>query len=211
MRFTLEEIGLILAGSEDEADILSFLERRKTDIGEELSQLRNISRTLDDLIRMEKEYAKVMSKTTFEIEEKDLPTMLIAGLRFTGKYSDTGKYMGTLCRKAGPVSCGGPFNLYYDAEYREDDADIESCIPIRKERKMEGIEVRELEGGRAITLIHKGPYETIGGSYARLFDYLKEKGLEPILPLREVYLKGPGMLLKGNPKNYLTEIQVRIG
>jgi hypothetical protein len=29
-------------------------------------------------------------------------------------------------------------------------------------------------------------------------------------PCREVYLKGPGMVLKGNPKNYLTEIQLMI-
>lgn len=28
------------------------------------------------------------------------------------------------------------------------------------------------------------------------------------LPTREVYVKGPGMIFKGNPKNYLTEIQL---
>lgn len=30
------------------------------------------------------------------------------------------------------------------------------------------------------------------------------------MPTREVYLKGPGMIFKGNPKNYLTEIQMLI-
>ena len=28
------------------------------------------------------------------------------------------------------------------------------------------------------------------------------------MPSREVYVKGPGMIFKGNPKNYLTEIQI---
>jgi hypothetical protein len=28
------------------------------------------------------------------------------------------------------------------------------------------------------------------------------------LPTREVYVKGPGLIFKGNPKNYLTEIQL---
>jgi len=28
------------------------------------------------------------------------------------------------------------------------------------------------------------------------------------MPTREVYLKGPGMIFKGNPRNYLTEIQI---
>jgi hypothetical protein len=29
-------------------------------------------------------------------------------------------------------------------------------------------------------------------------------------PTREIYLKGPGMIFKGNPENYLTEIQIMI-
>jgi hypothetical protein len=29
-----------------------------------------------------------------------------------------------------------------------------------------------------------------------------------LMPTREVYLQGPGMLFKGNPARYLTEIQV---
>ena len=33
---------------------------------------------------------------------------------------------------------------------------------------------------------------------------------EPPPAVREVYLKGPGMIFKGNPKNYLTEIQLPV-
>jgi hypothetical protein len=29
-------------------------------------------------------------------------------------------------------------------------------------------------------------------------------------PTREVYIKGPGMIFRGNPKKYLTEIQMLI-
>jgi effector-binding domain-containing protein len=35
-----------------------------------------------------------------------------------------------------------------------------------------------------------------------------ERKLNLALPTREIYLKGPGMIFKGNPKNYLTEIQL---
>ena len=35
-------------------------------------------------------------------------------------------------------------------------------------------------------------------------------GSEVVLPTREVYLKGPGMIFKGNPRNFLTEIQMLI-
>jgi effector-binding domain-containing protein len=59
--------------------------------------------------------------------------------------------------------------------------------------------------------VHKGPYDQLGPSYARVLKYAKEKGYTIASPTREVYIKGPGMFLKGNPKNYITEIQLPIG
>ncbi len=146
----------------------------------------------------------------FEIEEKTVPDMLIAGIRYKGKYSDCGKAFGKICRSMGRFTSGKPFNLYYDAEYKEDDADIESCIPIRQDKQVEGIEVRNLPGGKCISLIHKGPYEELGRSYEKIFAYAKENGLNFQIPSREVYVKGPGMIFRGNPKKYLTEIQMMI-
>ena len=40
--------------------------------------------------------------------------------------------------------------------------------------------------------------------------HVAEKGYAATLPYREIYLKGPGMLFRGNPKNYLTEIQILV-
>ena len=39
---------------------------------------------------------------------------------------------------------------------------------------------------------------------------MKDKGYRILMPTREVYVKGPGMIFKGNPKNYLTEIQILV-
>ena len=39
-------------------------------------------------------------------------------------------------------------------------------------------------------------------------NYCKEKDIKYKLPTREIYKKGPGMIFKGNPKKYITEIQV---
>ena len=58
--------------------------------------------------------------------------------------------------------------------------------------------------------MHQGPYETLGRSYQRVLEYIKTQGHETQLPTREVYIKGPGMIFKGNPKKYLTEIQIPI-
>lgn len=67
-----------------------------------------------------------------------------------------------------------------------------------------------LPGGRCVSIIHEGPYDQLSHSYARLFGYLQEKDYSLQLPIREIYLKGPGMIFKGNPSHCLTEIQVMI-
>ncbi|QDT25460.1 Mercuric resistance operon regulatory protein [Gimesia panareensis] len=210
LNFTLSDISDILSNFDDEADLLDYLEQQKQRISEKLKEYRVISDSLNQIILREKEARKVMKQATFEVEEKTVDSVLIAGIRMQGKYSDCGKGFGQLGRQLGSHICGKPFLLHYDTEYKELDADFEACMPIRKEISEEGISVRELEGGRCVALIHKGPYEELGRSYARILSYIKQKGLEIKMPTREVYIKGPGMIFKGNPRNYLTEIQMLI-
>lgn len=83
-------------------------------------------------------------------------------------------------------------------------------MPVRKGRQTEGIVIRELKGGKAVALIHKGAYDQIGRSWEKLMRYVKERELGYSLPLREVYIKGPGMIFKGKPRNYLTELQILV-
>ena len=58
--------------------------------------------------------------------------MLVAGLRMQGRYSDCGKGFSRIGRKFGFRIKGKPLMLIYDTEYKEDDADFEVCMPIRK-------------------------------------------------------------------------------
>ena len=146
-----------------------------------------------------------------DVQEKCLPTMLIAAIRHQGRYCDCGRLFGRIARSLGRELCGPAMLLHYDAEFRELDANFEACFPVRRAKSVAGIEIRELPECNAITLVHAGPYDQLGGAYAKVFDFIKQSGLAPRLPTREVYLKGPGMILKGNPQKYLTEIQIPIG
>ena len=210
MEFSLKEIKDILDNYFDESELIEFLERQKEVIEKKIQQYKDITFSLNIIIKNEKEINMALQSDDFEVEEKEVETMLIASIRMKGKYSDCGPAFIKISKKMGRYICGKPFNLYYDAEYKEDDADIETCFPVRKGTSDEEITIRELEGFKCISLIHKGPYEELSRSYQKIWDYVKEKELKPILPSREIYLKGPGMILKGNPKNYISEIQLVI-
>ena len=125
-----------------------------------------------------------------------------------GKYETCGQGFAKLGRSLGRHISGSPFCLFYDDEYREDDANFEPCMPISKLLKVDGLDIRTLPGGRCLSLVHRGPYPELGRTYERIIRHAKDRGHHLQLPCREIYLKGPGMIFKGNPKNYLTEVQV---
>lgn len=207
--FTLAEIKEILDDCDEENELLPQLERKLAEIDDKIQRYHEISSMIQSFIQHQRE-SNMSNHKEFEIEEKELETVLIAGYRMTGRYQDVGKGISLLYKKLGHHINGKAMTLYYDREYKEEDADFEPCFPVRKGKDAEGISVRELKGGRCVSLIHKGPYETLGNSYKKVYAYLNEKGYRTALPTREVYIKAPGWILKGNPRNYLTEIQIMI-
>jgi DNA-binding transcriptional MerR regulator/effector-binding domain-containing protein len=208
LEFSIEEIAAILNEADDEAGLFVRLESQKERIAARMKREREILQALDALISGEKEAQRMLETAGFQVEEKTLEPMLMAGHRMKGKYSECGKGFSFVSRAVGRYICGKPFCLYYDCEYRDDDADIETCFPIRKEVRAEGISVRPLPRGPCLALIHKGPYPQLARSYEKILRTVQQRKAKISLPTREVYLKGPGMIFKGNPKNYLTEIQL---
>lgn len=209
LEFSLKEITDILEQYDDESEILEYLQSQQDRMEQRVEAFGEIARRLGEIIYTEKEVREIMKSSSFEIEEKVVEPMLIAGVRMKGKYSDCGKGFSKIGRHFGRFISGKPLTLHYDSEFR-DDADFEVCMPIRQAREAEGISVRELPGGRCIALLHQGPYEELGRSYAKITDDIKQRGLKTLVPSREVYFKGPGMIFRGNPKKYLTEIQFLI-
>lgn len=208
MRFSLTEIQSLMANYADDGDIVSFLKSRQAAVKKEVQALTSISSVIDMIVRKETEVKKMKDQDSYQVEIKVLPELQVLTTRWKGSYQDTGKAMTLLYKAAGRHADGVALNLYYDGEYKEQDADIESCLPVKREKTAKNCEFKVLLAGEFVTLIHKGPYETIGRTYARLFDYLNAQGLKTTLPTREVYLKGPGLLFKGNPERYLTELQI---
>lgn len=214
LEFPLEEIAQLLKAYEAEAnaeeDLISFFRRHRERLAGQAAHFRGLVNTLDNVIKQELEVQRTMITTPTKVELKDLPGTLVAGYRMKGKYSDIGKGFGKVAKAYYRQLAGTPLGLFYDHEYREGDADFEACFPVKSGSSKGECTVHELPAGSFLTLTHVGPYDQLGRTYEKLLNYAKEKKLEIDVPSREVYHKGPGMIFRGNPKKYVTEVQVPV-
>ena len=206
--FTVAQIREIFENAGDDADLVGILESRCTAIASKIARYRDAEQSLGEMIETIRRKEMHAENATFEIVEKNIDDIIFLGIRYKGRYDEVGKYYSRIFRAAGRRIAGNAMTLYYDDEYKENGADIEAGVPVSKSIAADGMDCRVLGGGRAVTLVYKGPYETISEGYEKLFHYIAQKKLKFHLPTRTVYLKGPGMILRGNPENYLTEIQV---
>jgi len=145
--------------------------------------------------------------TMSDVKVKEVPDQIILSIRYKGKYGEIGTYLAKLHEAGAKYASGPPFALIYEEETNETNADIEACLPIRKKITCGEFISTELKGGKALSMIHEGPYDTIINSYKFISDYAEENGIKLTPPSREIYIKGYGMILKGNPDKYITEIQ----
>ncbi len=209
LELSLSDIKDLLDGYDDRG-ALAFLEAQRQRIEERRAQLTRVAGTLDRLIRTERELAELACTAPREVTQVELTPCLVAGLRWRGTYAETGRMLGRVYRQYGRQTSGPPLNLYYEEEYKDEGADIESCVPVRGGREASGFTLHTLPAQRALALVHRGPYSDLCRSYARLMRRFEELRLEPGLPIREIYRKGPGMIFKGDPHNYLTELQIPV-
>ncbi|MBU0755580.1 MAG: MerR family transcriptional regulator [Planctomycetes bacterium] len=206
LEFSINEIKEIVDSCEDDSDLVEFLIAKSMEIGEKIQRYQSIEKRLKTVIKQEEE-SKMVNQSN-EVTEKRLDDMLIASMRVKTTYSESGKLFGKIYRACGRHAAGRLFNMYWDKGYVEGDADIEICLPVKKVVEKDGITSRILKGGRTLSVIHKGPYGTQGPAYKALIDYIEKNKLKCAQPPREIYIKGPGMIFKGNPNNYITEIQM---
>jgi DNA-binding transcriptional MerR regulator len=212
LEFPLEQIREILTDCRDDSDALGQLERQQKMLTGKVRHYQTVLNTINRLIESERSAREEdkMAAPAPKIQERDVEPILVAGIRMKGFYSDCGKGFATLGKKLGRQIAGKSLCLFYDGEYREGDANFEPCMPIRKMLALNGITVHELPAAHCVTLLHYGPYDDLKRSYTKLLKYVGEHGYKMSLPTREVYIKGPGMIFRGNPRNYVTEIQIPV-
>ncbi|MBP1705767.1 MAG: transcription activator effector binding [Chloroflexi bacterium] len=87
---------------------------------------------------------------------------------------------------------GPPFVIYHGMPSGDDPFDIEICAPVGGAAGApSGWQVQVLPAGTFATLLHVGPYDTIGVAYATLTEWIGAQGMSFAGPPREVYLSPP--------------------
>jgi DNA-binding transcriptional MerR regulator len=204
--FTIAEIKDTLNNCDSKEDLHYYLSEKKefiiNNMRKEYALIRELDRHLNVIIKED-------NNLDYTIEIKKLEPVNVASIRFKGSYKDVGKYIGAIYKAVKGKAGGTPFNLYYDDEYKEI-ADIELCVPTKALVQSREVSSKQLPAIKAICTTHKGSYQTLNLAYKAIFDFAKEKGYECKLPSREIYIKGPGMIFKGNPEKYITEIVIPI-
>lgn len=203
LEFTISEIKDVLASCADPSDLPCYLEEKKKMIEGRIRKEKELIKKLNLYIKPNDREEISMN---YQIEKKEIAPVTVASIRYKGKYSDVGKYIGTLYKAVKGDAAGAPIQLYHDEEYMEDGADLELCIPTKKMISHPEVAGKKLPAVRAICTTHVGGYNKLHLAYKALVDYANEHKLNCLTPSREIYVKGPGMIFKGNEDSYVTEI-----
>ncbi|MEL7372278.1 MAG: MerR family transcriptional regulator [Myxococcota bacterium] len=206
--FSLKEIGEIIESCEGDDDMLDALARRGKAIDRQLSILKRMRGGVEAAITNVRQWSAPSGEA---VQVKTIPSLLVVGFRTKGRWQDVGPLFGRLARQAGRHIAGPGMSMCHDDEYKDDDADMEVLFPVHREVAVsDGVTCRVLPEIRCASLVHRGRYEGLSRSYQTVVDWLNEASLPWMRPSRELYHRGPGMILRGNPDKYITEIQMSI-
>ena len=102
-----------------------------------------------------------------------------------------GEVAGFLQRN-GEQPAGMPFTIYHEVG-GDTTLDFESGMPVASPVAGEGrIRAGELPAARVAAVTHLGPYDTLGGTWSALMDWMESQGLQPAGAPWEVYVTDPG-------------------
>ena len=175
------------------------------------------------------EYSNQLSKLNYLLEEKDMKEEIFEKIvpayyvyykeGVLKDYSEASMFIlesGQECMELNPnIKCIEPdycYVNYLDGEYKDKNIKIRYSQAVIKEDKPfnenNNIKFMDIPETKCICIYHKGSYETLGKSYAKIMKYIEDNKLEIKEYPRECYIDG--IWNKDNVEDWLTEIQIPI-
>lgn len=146
----------------------------------------------------------------YQIEIRETPPVRVAYMKYKGIATEANKIFPNVFKSIRGKVNGASFFSYLAMNPETKQGEMELCVPTVENPAGNGIEVKEMPRIKAVCVTHIGSYETLPLAYAAIDKYAADNGLILTPPFREVFIKAPGMFLKGNPDKYITEIQFPI-
>lgn len=141
-----------------------------------------------------------------QVEIREIEPVRVAYMKYNGIATEANKVFPAVFKSIMGKTTGAPFFSYIAMNPETRMGEMELCVPTAKTPNRAGIEVKQMPGMKALCIVHVGSYETLNQAYAAIDRFAAENRIKICPPFREVFIKGPGMLLKGNPDKYITEI-----
>jgi len=206
--FSIEDIKSIINGQ----NIDEIIDKRKTEIENMLSytseQLSRINHYILEMREKVMNYSAVL---------KELPECIVYSKRMIvpnyNSYFKLIPEIGDEIKASNPtLKCRIPeycFIVYHDGEYKDKDIDIEYCEAVNEfGKETKNIKFKKIESVLAVTVMHKGSYNTLGKAYAYIFKWIEDNGYTISDKPRESYIDG--IWNKENESDWLTELQVPV-
>jgi effector-binding domain-containing protein len=134
---------------------------------------------------------------SYKIELLELPDQPILAMRSIMPVGSLPEFFGkafggvmTYLGEMGEYPSGMPFGAYYNLDMAA--LDVEAGFPVSK--KLEGrgeIKPGIIPGGKYLSTIHVGSYDSVKTAYDALVAWAKDKGYEPTGVAYEYYLNDP--------------------
>ncbi|MDN5342190.1 GyrI-like domain-containing protein [Oceanotoga sp. DSM 15011] len=141
---------------------------------------------------------------------ENVEPLKVASINYEGILKGANKFFPKIFKSIKGQNNGAPFFNYYFFDKNNQMAKIELCVPTNEIPNNNSIESKTIKGGLFLCKTHKGSYSNLQKSYEELTIYAEEHNLKLSTPWREIFVKGPGLFLKGNEDNYITLIQIPI-
>ena len=142
----------------------------------------------------------------YQVEIKDIEPIRVAFIKYKGIVTEANKVFPSVFKSIQGKVNGSPFFCYYLMDQKTKIGEMELCVPTSETPIKDGITIKEIPRIKAVCTTHVGSYETIQYAYEAVDRFARENSLILQPPFREVFIKGPGMIIKGNPEKYITEI-----
>jgi DNA-binding transcriptional MerR regulator/effector-binding domain-containing protein len=216
--FSLDDIRYLTRATLSPEEFTRLLEVRRNEIAAGILQEEARLRRLDALRAA---VLGIEGDSVAAITLRELPAIAVYAVRervpVLGRVQRLFETAETEVARARLRADASPFLIFHDQDYREQDVDVEVCIPVS--RTTDDPRTKSIPAASMACATYAGSYEQTVSVYGSMLRWFEHSALAIGGPLREVYHRFgaeqvgytlPAHVLASSPADYVTELQVPV-